>query len=586
MPWRVTALGAERYPPFADLERLESHLGDPHDDVVFSYVACARLDQAEEFPDEICAHLDRWGIAAHYVPAEHGGALRSLEHALHLLRAIARRDLTVAIGHGKTFLGAVSAWVGGGAEIQERVARWVLAGVPVSWGLTEHEHGSDLLGGEVVVTEQADGTLRITGEKWLINNATRGGATAVLARIRGLEGPRAFDVVYVDKAALPADSFRTLPKELTLGIRGADISGIAYTEAEVPAVNRVGKPGTGLETVLRGLQLTRTMCAGLALGGGEHALRLTMAMLRARPSASGMSEPAVRTCLTDAYADHIANEVAATVAARCAHLAPADLSVVSAAVKYLVPLRTDALIRRLGDLLGPAAWDGGQDAVRFHKVTRDNRIVDLFDGNRVVNLYAIVNQLPLLATAGARPAEWSEAAELVTLGRDCPELAPRRLKMVAARGVTVLRALPGAVDRLTEMAARRPELRPLAEVAAEVASAAAELHERIASLRPAPALAPVEYFETARSFATVFAAAAAVEVWLATHDSDLVDPQDPRWADGAWVRVVVHRLLGTTCDEGARTAMWSALTVQERDGLLFSLFPCRLAEGRAEGGPV
>ncbi|GAA5084348.1 alkylation response protein AidB-like acyl-CoA dehydrogenase [Thermocatellispora tengchongensis] len=563
----------ERYPPFTDLERLESHLGDPHDErVVFSHAACVRLDAAEEFPGDICAHLDRWGVPAYYVPAECGGALRTLEHGLHLLRAIARRDLTVAIGHGKTFLGAVSAWFGG-PEIQELVARWVLAGVPVSWGLTERAHGSDLLAGEVTV-EETDGALRLTGEKWLINNATRGGVTAVLARVHGREGPRAFDVVYADKAGLAPGTFRTLPKERTLGIRGADISGIAYTGAPVPEGNRVGEPGTGLETVLRALQLTRTMCAGLSLGGGEHALRLAMSMLGPRAG-----EPEARARLLDAYADHLAAEVVATVAARCAHLAPAELSVVSAAVKYLVPLRTDALIRRLGDLLGMAAWDGGPEAVRFDKVARDHRIVDLFDGNRVVNLYAIVNQLPLLAAACARPVEWPQAAGLAALDRPCPALAPGRLRLVAARGVTVLRALPGAAERLREMAARRPELRPLAEVAAEVLARARSLCERTAALKPAPALVPVEHFEAAESFAAVFAAAAAVEVWLATHGSKPVAADDPRWAGGAWVRMVVHRLLGTPCDEPAREAMWTALTAQHREGMLLSLFPCRLAEG-------
>ncbi|MEE3918904.1 hypothetical protein V2I01_12200 [Micromonospora sp. BRA006-A] len=76
---------------------------------------------------------------------------------------VARRDLTTAIGHGKTFLGAASVWARSPRDeadlAQARaLAGTVLAGVPVCWALTEPGHGSDLLGGEVAAVRATAGT--------------------------------------------------------------------------------------------------------------------------------------------------------------------------------------------------------------------------------------------------------------------------------------------------------------------------------------------------------------------------------------------------------------------------------------------
>src|SRR5690606_29254778 len=107
---------------------------------------------------------------------------------------------------------------------------------------------------------------RIDGEKWLINNATRGDLVCVLARTGAVGEARGHSLFLVDKHVLPPGSYRCLPKVRTHGVRGADISGIAFTGAEVPADAMVGEPGTGLEVLLKALQITRTLCGGMSLG--------------------------------------------------------------------------------------------------------------------------------------------------------------------------------------------------------------------------------------------------------------------------------------------------------------------------------
>lgn len=126
----------------------------------------------------------------------------------------------------------------------------------MAWGLTEPGGGSDLLAGSLTATRHGSGW-RLSGRKWPVNNATRGNLMCVLARTEPGGGSRGFSLFLIDKRATPAGTVRPLPKMPTHGIRGADISGLEFDGARVPAHALVGKVGGGIELVLKSLQLTR-----------------------------------------------------------------------------------------------------------------------------------------------------------------------------------------------------------------------------------------------------------------------------------------------------------------------------------------
>ncbi len=244
----------------------------------FDPAELARLDEAEEFPAAACAELDAAGLPDWYVPARFGGALAELPDVMAVMRATARRDLTVAIAHGKTFLGSVSVWVAGSADQAAALASAVRSGGIVSWGLTERDHGSDLMAGAVTATRHGDGWV-LDGAKWLINNATRADLMCVLARTEPGGGPRGFSVFLADLRDPRPGTVRRTPKLRTHGIRGADISGVEFTGA---AAVLVGDEGAGIEITLKALQLTRTTCTVLSLGAGDHAVAIAAEFLRER----------------------------------------------------------------------------------------------------------------------------------------------------------------------------------------------------------------------------------------------------------------------------------------------------------------
>src|SRR5215213_1291132 len=86
-------------------QALESFLGNPlNPENTFSFARSVEQDEREEYPEQACRMLDEWGLASYYIPADIGGRLSSYEELLALLRVVGRRDLTVAIAHGKTYL--------------------------------------------------------------------------------------------------------------------------------------------------------------------------------------------------------------------------------------------------------------------------------------------------------------------------------------------------------------------------------------------------------------------------------------------------------------------------------------------------
>ena len=113
---------------------LDAYLGDPADPGGRMPLAVTlERDHDRAFPAEAVAALDAWGLPRRYVPEAFGGGLRDVFELLLLMRTVAARDLTVAVGHGKTVLGAISAWAAAD-DSATHMARIVGAGEAVSWG--------------------------------------------------------------------------------------------------------------------------------------------------------------------------------------------------------------------------------------------------------------------------------------------------------------------------------------------------------------------------------------------------------------------------------------------------------------------
>ncbi|MTD54650.1 acyl-CoA dehydrogenase family protein [Amycolatopsis pithecellobii] len=538
---------------------LEEMLGQWRADGPFAPEELARLDAAEVIPTAACRALDDAGLPAYYVPVRFGGRLVAFPEVVAMLRAVARQDLTVAIAHGKTFLGAVSVWVSGSPETAEWLARQIIDGAIVCWGLTEQGHGSDLLAGEVSAERTTDGW-RLDGTKWLINNATRAQLACVLARTSAEGGPRGFSLFLVDKRELAPRHVEPLDKIPTHGIRGADISGLSFHDAPLPATALIGEPGKAGETVLKALQLTRTACAALSLGAGDHAIRLATRFARrrrlyGRPVAE---MPLARDTIGRAAARLLLAEAVTAVATRAIHVLPREMSVFSAVCKAFVPTIVQEAIEQVAELLGARGYlTGVFEHGEFAKLERDHRLVAIFDGSTLVNRQLLISQFTRLGR-GYGAVDPSAADRLSTLVTGpLPEIAYDKLTLISASGCGLTLAVPGLLHRVRELDSGGR----LTHVLADFEAACARTHAAIEAYRPASGMPGAHAFALAELYELCVAGAACLLI-LASR------PDDGR----TWtllrgcLELVVERLVPGRHgdDEVFATLAEHALTVDER----------------------
>lgn len=576
---------------------LEHYLGDPAEPAgAFSFARALELDERDEYPEEACDLLNRWRFQDYYVPSQVGGKLNSYEELLALMRIVARRDLTVVIAHAKTYLGAVAVWVGGNDAQKERWAELIGKPSQVALALTEREHGSDLLGSEVRAIRTDNGYL-LSGEKWLVNNATRSAALTVFARTEPKGGPRGFSLLLVEKNELDATCYAHLDRVKTHGVRGTDISGIRFTECLQPESALIGRPGDGLEIILKALQITRTIIPALSLGAGDSALRTTMtfAVSRRLYGNSVFDIPHAQGVLLDAFLDQLSGECMALAAVRSLHVIPEQASVLSAVAKYFVPDTVEKLIGSLSVVLGARSYlrDNPEWGV-FQKLVRDNALAGLFDGSSIVNLNAIGLQLPQLCErhetqTPASSAELEARQRFIfDLNAQLPLFRPEKLSLTTRGRNDVLNGIqlvPVQLQNLEGQSGLEPAtVGEISELVDRVTAETEELHRRLRELTAGKAGngstldKSTEIVELAKRYCSLNAAAACVQIWIYNRERF-----DQFFAKGEWLVLCLGRLMKafdsrtTVTPRPYTTNVALELLRLYHENRMFSLIPFKLA---------
>ncbi|HEY6349899.1 MAG TPA: acyl-CoA dehydrogenase [Candidatus Angelobacter sp.] len=527
---------------------LEAALGDPLAEGLFSYARRIEEDECEQYPLEALQWLDRWGMQKYYVPVSLGGALRDFEELFSLVRTISRRDLTVAISHAVSFLGATGVWIAGSKNQKNGLANRLCEGERISLALTERNHGGDLLSIETEACLLQPGCHLLNGEKWLINGATQNSLIAVLARTNPNGGPRGFSLFLFDKLAAMPGSFECLDKIPTLGVRGSDISGICFQRAALGPSAMVGGLGKGFELALKGLQLTRLLCGAISLGATETGFQtaLDFALSRRVYGRTVFDIPQSRRLLVEAWVDLLLCDSLLTAAARSLHFVPSEASVHSAVVKYLVPQLLEHTLKQLSVVLGARYYLREEDRCGiFQKMLRDSSLISLFDGSSVVNLYSLTTQFKALSRC------WNESVNGGANGpglpvcewtAPLPEFAWSGLSLACNQRNCFLASLPSSLEAAKSLG-RSHYLSADVALALQqqvnmLETAAATLMEEIGSINFAsPHVVSYQAFDKAREYCALEAAAMTLQTWLANRNH-----ADQYFADGQWLVMALARL--------------------------------------------
>ncbi|MFD9466950.1 acyl-CoA dehydrogenase family protein [Streptomyces sp. NPDC060027] len=526
----------------AAVESLEEFLGGYWEpDSRLSVRQVLSTDDGDDLPWKAVEALFEWGFQDYLVPAEFGGQLNCLEELFQVCRAISRRDVRLVVAYGSGMLGANPVWLWGDAGQRGWLAGRVLAGDLGSFGMSERDHGSDLANCEFTARRDG-GSFRLTGEKWPIGNATRGTFVTLYAKT----GPSKFSLLLVDKSALPESGWANLPRVMTLGLRGHDLSGLTFEDCEVPASSVIGTGGTGIAQTLKTLQITRTIIAATSLGTLDTGLRICLEHTRQRHLYGAAIEelPLIRDLLTGVYLDILIGECVSLPATRALTLLPERLSLWSSVVKYLVPEIVEEGMTQLSKVLSARYYLQDTERSRlFQKLQRDHAVVGIFEGTSHVNLSVIASHLCALPATGTAPdddllrqifgtsgttAVWrpdGEDLRLLSPGPDPASAGWAHVKQEIAGRVgaePVNAEILDAMDRL---------------------DAVRSGHEQRAAgmgLGSSPRM-PSRGFNEARTWALLHAASCCVLTWWYSREEE--GALDPPFADGEWLVLCLWRLL-------------------------------------------
>ncbi|GII86765.1 acyl-CoA dehydrogenase [Sphaerisporangium siamense] len=532
-------------------EELERYLGDPHDPASpMSFTKVLDHDEREEFPHELVGLLQRWNLHEYCLPSAFGGRAGDVEVGFNLLRLVARRDPTTATALMLTNLAFMPAWIAGTDEQKRYFVEAIKRGTRMAWGLSERDHGSDVLSNEMRA-ERVEGGYLLTGEKWLIGNATVADVVSVQARTNERGGPGDWSIFAVEKRHCPAGSVVHLPNERIHGLRALDMSGIRLDRLFVPESALLGREGQGLELALKSGQVARTTINGMGLGAVDTALRVTMDFVTERVifGQRVIDVPYTRRQLAESFADLVVADAATTGAVRGLQANPGQASVYSSVVKYHVPTSLERTLAQLSVVLGARLYLRAHPHYGvYQKMLRDALVAIFADGNTVVNLKNIALQLDgLLRTAAGPVTPEAEARVQAQYDLDAPlpEWRPCDQQLFSRGGDDTVLLLPDGVRRLRAMAAahaderQRRWLSRAADVAASLVVELGRLREEVTRLREAHGkgyAGTAELFRLAEQYCAIHAAAAAVHLFTRSQDA-LAEP----FPDGALLLMCLER---------------------------------------------
>lgn len=514
--------------------------------------------------------VQQWGFMEYLIPQELGGKFSSLNEPIYIARAIGRRDLTTAIALGISALAALPVWIAGTPQQKQHLADCFRRGEMGAFALTEAEHGSDVAANEVSAKPCPGGWL-LSGKKWCINFATLSQFATIVCRTHEQGGPLGFSVFLLDKAQVTR-GFTPLPKLATHGVRGLDISGFALEQVFLPSEALIGAEKRGLEITYKTLQVSRALCAGLALSCADTALRMTLSFSRQRQlyGKSAYEIPAVKQRLGEQFSQLLIADCVNLAIIRAGSLMPEKLSFWSAIIKFLLPKIAEDSVEQCGIIMGARGYLRTTEWAMFQKIRRDVQVIGLFDGSSQVNLSLIAgNLLPQARMRGTSSfVNLAKIEPLFNLACVCPPFSGRGLGLFTHAEDDVFASLFWLKSE------------PLAPLIAALCTEINNLDKRVLDLQAQNRFEPrsLAAFRLAEQYCWLFAGSCCVHFWHFNQQHLAKELQDLDWITLA-IQLILDKLLThRSIDYRLQESMAEKLLAFDEQQHMFSMLPTKIAE--------
>ena len=235
-------------------------------------------DQTEEMPKDVLREAAQLGLAAIYVPEEHGGSGLSRLDATLIFEALAMACPSVS-----SFLSIhnMVAWMVSSFGDEDLRARYLsdLCSMQKigSYCLTEPGSGSDAAALKTKAKRTNEGW-QVTGTKSFISGGNYSDLFIVMCRT-GEESPKGISALIIDSDSQGL-SFGAPEKKM--GWRGQPTAQVIMDNCAVPSTNLLGGEGQGFTYAMKGLDGGRLNIAAAALGGAQSAYNKALAYSKDR----------------------------------------------------------------------------------------------------------------------------------------------------------------------------------------------------------------------------------------------------------------------------------------------------------------
>jgi acyl-CoA dehydrogenase len=295
----------------------------------------------------------------------------------------------------------------------------------MAFGVSEKEHGSDLLANEFVVTESGPDRFIAKGSKYYIGNSNCASMISILARRKNHDSPqgRIRRIPFVLFALRPAQSkgFTNVRKIRTLGVRAGYVGEFAVKDHELPQSDLIAEGRTAWDAVFGTVTLGKFFLGFGSIGICQHAFEEAADHLNSRILYDNpvIEIPHIRLAMAHAYARLTAMKLYAyrTLDYVQSSSATDRRSLLFCAVqKAKVSTEAVKVMALLSECIGAK---GFETDTYFEMALRDVQLVPGLEGSTHINLETTAQFIAryfgksdaALANPIARTAEHSSAGE-------------------------------------------------------------------------------------------------------------------------------------------------------------------------------
>jgi acyl-CoA dehydrogenase family protein 9 len=365
------------------VDTIDQFLGPKHADF-------KRWDREGAQPAEFIQGLRDLGLFGLIIPEEHGGLGLSNAGYARVLSQSSSHDSSVSLTIGAhSSIGMKGILLFGTPEQRTRYLPKLASGEMIAaFCLTESAAGSDAASIRTQAVKNPDGTWTLNGEKIWITNGGIADLYTVFARTSSAAGKM---TAFVVEAAWPGVSHGQ--HEDKMGIRASSTTTVSFADVRIPAGNVLDAEGKGFKVAMAILNNGRTGLGGGAVGAMKTLL--TMATNQAQTRRQ-FGQPIaefglIREKVSQMTVDCFAAESVVWMVAHYIDSGSEDYSVEAAISKVFA---SEALQRSAYEALQIAAGSGFMRDLPYEQITRDCRILTIFEGtNEVLRLYIALSAL-------------------------------------------------------------------------------------------------------------------------------------------------------------------------------------------------